>query len=457
MLIRRIIALLLGLLVVVVFGVPEQKPIVAAPPEAPAGSAVEMLEQVNQFRVQNGLPPFRYNANLSVAAQNHANWMATALYFSHTQPNGSTPQSRATAAGYLGYVSENIVGGTNMSARQGLIWWQNSPTHYNTLVSARYVEAGTGFAVNSQENMNMYVLVVGQPSGSAPSVSSNAATNATEPLIITPIELAQPREDGSIVHVMQQGQALWTIAAYYDVDLDYLMMINGLDQNYVLHPGDEVYVQLAEGQPPPPTPTPPLHYTVQEGDSLWLIAARNAIELDYLLLLNNLQDDSVLRPGDEVRVRLAEGELPPPTPTPSTTHTVREGQSLWSVAALYGLSLEQLLAFNGLTADAVLRPGDQLIIRQPEPTAVPTILATVTLAVGQGGAAQQVAVGGSSPAATPQPSRTPPAVSLAQAGAIDNAARVTPDSSESVGLLAVAAGLTILAGVVIVLARRQPR
>jgi LysM repeat protein len=448
MLKRRISTLFLGLLAVVVLGVSERAPVTAAP----AGSAVEMFEQVNQFRVQNGLPPFRYNAALSVAAQNHANWMATALYFSHTQPNGSTPQSRATAAGYLGYVSENIVGGTNMSARQGLIWWQNSPTHYNTMASIRYVEAGTGFAVNTQENMNMYVLVVGQPGGSDPSVSSSAANNATEPLIITPIQLAEPREDGSIVHVMQQGQALWTIAAYYDVDLDYLMMINGLDSKDILHPGDEVYVQLADGQPPPPTPTPPLHYTVQEGDSLWLIAARNAIELDYLLLLNNLQDDSVLRPGDELRVRLAEGELPPPTPTPSTTHIVREGQSLWSIAALYGLTLEQLLAFNGLTADAMLRPGDELTIRQPEPTAVQTAVATVTLAAG----AREVAMAGGSPSATPQSSHTPAAAGLAQTTSIGNAAKATPGSSGEVGLLAIAVGLTILAGVVIVLARRQP-
>jgi LysM repeat protein len=318
------------------------------------------------------LPPFEYNGVLASAAQGHANWMAANVAISHTGAGGSSPQTRSAAAGFNGYVVENIVGGTTMSPRQGLIWWQNSPIHYNTLVTGRYPQAGIGFATNGQ--MNMYVLVVGRPPGPFESISSNRpAVQPAAPLIITPIELAEPREDGSIVHVMRSGQALWTVAAYYDVDLAYLYLINGLNEEDILQPGDDVTVQLAEGQEPPPTPTPPLSHVVREGESAWSIALQNGIELDFLYLLNNMNENSVLHPGNEVIVRLAEGQVPPPTPTPRSHHTVQSGQSLWLIAALYGLTLDQLMEMNNLTAESIILQGDELLVRLPMPTPPPSV------------------------------------------------------------------------------------
>lgn len=342
---------------------------------AQGNPGAEILQLINQFRASQGLPPFEYNGALALAAQNHANWMAANLTYSHYGAGGSTPQSRAISAGFNGYVVENIVGGTNMSPRQGLIWWQNSPIHYNTLVTSRYPQAGVGFATN--DSQNMYVLVVGRPPGPfEEAATTQPAPRSAAPLIITPIELAEPREDGSIVHVIQEGQALWTIAAYYDVDLDYLYLINGLTESDILHPGYEVTVRLADGQEPPPTPTPPLTQVVREGDSAWSIALQNGIDLDFFYLLNNMTETSVLHPGDEVTVRLAEGQSPPPTPTPRSTHIVQSGQSLWLIAALYGLSLDELMALNNLTPDSVIRQGDELIVRRATATPIPT--ATLT-------------------------------------------------------------------------------
>jgi uncharacterized protein YkwD/LysM repeat protein len=362
---RLLPALLLGLLVLTGHGLTSENPAAAQ-----GDPASEIFQLVNQVRMTQGLPPFQWNGQLAAAAQNHANWMAQTSIFSHTGAGGSTPLSRAQAAGYQGSVSENIVGGTNMSPRQGILWWQNSATHYATIVSARYVEAGTGYANGGSQNM--YVLVVGRPSGAAPLPLGSQAESRAAPLIITPITLAEPREDGAIVHVVRQGQAMWTIAAYYDVDLDHLYLINNLTEKDFLHPGDEVFVRLPDGVAPPPTPTPPLTHTVREGENAWSISARNNIDISSLYLLNGLNEESVLQPGDVLKVRLAEGESPPPTPTPRTTHTVRAGESAWSIAVAYGLSVEQLLNFNGLTGASILQPGDELIIREQAPEPTPT-------------------------------------------------------------------------------------
>lgn len=347
---------------------------------AQSGSATEILQLVNDFRATLGLPALPYNVALASAAQRQADWIASTTRFSHNH-NGSTPKTRAAAAGYDGFVVENIVGGTNMTSRQGLIWWQNSPVHYNTLVTSRYVEAGTGFASNGSQNM--YVLVVGRPPNANEVASAPNEDVSAAPIIVPPFILSEPHEDGGVVHSIQQGQALWTVAAYYDVSLDHLYLINGFGPNQLIRPGDEVVVHLPDGQSPPPTATPPSTHLVREGQSAWTIASLHGIELETLLWLNSLSPDSFLQPGDELFIRLAEGQSPPPTPTPQMTHIVQEGQSAWSIAARYGFSVERLLALNGLESGVILRPGDELLIRESgglqEPAGTPSAPALVEI------------------------------------------------------------------------------
>ncbi len=43
-------------------------------------------------------------------------------------------------------------------------------------------------------------------------------------------------------------------------------------------------------------------------------------------------------------------------------HVVLEGQFLYNIVELYGVSLDTILALNGLTAESVIHPGDILVI-----------------------------------------------------------------------------------------------
>lgn len=361
----RYIRFLLFVCVVVGFG-RFSAPVVS---QDPASSIIQL---VNQVRAGYGLAAYQYNATLAVAAQNHANWMASTGTYSHTQTNGSTPQSRANAAGYSGYVSENIVGGTSLTPSQGVTWWTNSAVHFNTMISNRYTEIGVGFATG--QDQNFYVMVVGNPSDSPPVVASNNVTNNQPDAVamVAPIVLAASREDGSIVHVVGPGQSVWAIAARYEVPLTDIFLFNNLNESSVVQPGQELLIRLAEGAAPPPTPTPPATYMVHEGDTLWTIAIWNKVELADLLWLNQLPEDAVLQPGQEVVLRLLPGQAPPPTATPQLAHIVQSGETLWTVAAVHGLTLDQLLAFNQMAADVILHVGDALWVVPPQtPTAVP--------------------------------------------------------------------------------------
>ena len=81
----------------------------------------------------------------------------------------------------------------------------------------------------------------------------------------------------------------------------------------------------------------------------------------------------------------------------SINHTVQVGETLWAIAAIYNLTVDQLVALNQLTTDQLIFPDDQLII---QPSFTPTVTFTPTLG-------PTSTVRATKP---PQASSTPPAV-----------------------------------------------
>ena len=407
----------------------------------------EILQLVNAVRAEYGLAPVAYNAQLAAAAQGHANFIATEGIYSHYGVNGSTWQDRAQAAGYPGWAGENLVGGTRLTPQQGVTWWRNSAVHFSNMLNPRWTEAGVGFAVGNGQNF--YVMVFGTRNDAPPPRAQQPVVDV--PFIVAPIELAAPNPDGSIVHVVGEGHTFWAIAARYEVSIADLYLFNGLNEDTVLNPGDRLTIRLADGQPPPPTPTPPTTHTVREGESLWTIAAAYRTDLDTLLWLNGVTIDHIVYAGDQVKVRLGEGEAPPPTPTPQQSHIVRAGDTAFGIALQYGLSLDELLAFNKLSADTLLQIGQELLIRPPTPTPEPTPMPTPTMT------SVAVALAPSAfRAATPTPTRAPTAVAVAEADAAEaETGGFDWGSVLGIGAMVVGLLLTMAAGVAVMILWRK--
>jgi LysM repeat protein len=430
-----------GLLLLAGFFLPARQPAVAQ------NAAGEILQLVNQVRAEHGLPPYAPDGRLAAAAQNHANWMVANGIYSHTGAAGSTPYDRAVANGYIGYVGENYVSGSQLTPQQGVTWWRNSPSHFNNMISPRYTQAGVGFVGGNQ---NLYVLVVGHPSD-APLPAAERETAVDVPSVVPLIQLSAPREDGSIVHKVLEGHSVWAIAARYGVSLADIYLFNGMNEDSVIQPGDELTIRLAEGVPPPPTPTPPATHRVREGESLWTIAANYKIDLATILWLNALPEDAVVHPGNEIVIRLLPGQIPPPTPTPLIAHIVRSGDTAWGIALRYGLTLEQLMAYNQMQPDALLQVGQALIVRPPTETPTPTPTSTPE----------------ATPTLTPEVATVQPLPAANRLGPTAVAvAAITPAPSTEdnppgwswmlgIGAMIAALGLTVLAVVAIFVMRRD--
>jgi LysM repeat protein len=103
-----------------------------------------------------------------------------------------------------------------------------------------------------------------------------------------------------------------------------------------------------ESEPEAPQPTPPLElggsYTVQAGDTLFSIAQRYGITVQALATANNIVNVNRLDIGQVLTIP-AEGDTPPPTEETGEEqiHVVQPGDTLFRIALRYGVTVEALV------------------------------------------------------------------------------------------------------------------
>lgn len=104
-----------------------------------------MLLRNNQIRARVGLRAHRMNAQLTNAAQDHANYMARTGDFNHYSNLG--PGGRASKYGFRVGVLENIAYGYG-SIDSAFTTWQNSGGHWANM-SSHTTDAGFGYALSA--------------------------------------------------------------------------------------------------------------------------------------------------------------------------------------------------------------------------------------------------------------------------------------------------------------------
>lgn len=103
-----------------------------------------LLEELNNFRAVNGLEPLVYSVRLQMAADAHAKDLYEREFFAHINPDGENPGQRAVRLGFCHeYVGENIAAGQK-SVEAAQIAWENSPSHRDNMLQARYKYVGVG-------------------------------------------------------------------------------------------------------------------------------------------------------------------------------------------------------------------------------------------------------------------------------------------------------------------------
>jgi LysM repeat protein len=137
------------------------------------------------------------------------------------------------------------------------------------------------------------------------------------------------------------------------------------------------------------TPSGPVEYTVQEGDTCWDIAVKNKIDLGVLLALNNFGNACPISPNDKILIPPPGAELPTETPMPTggapgqkIEYFVKPGETLALIAARFNSTVDSILKENKLTDANKINAGDKLVILTNIVTPVPTRAPTNTVTPG---------------------------------------------------------------------------
>lgn len=129
-------------------------------------------------------------------------------------------------------------------------------------------------------------------------------------------------------------------------------------------------------------PTVGQAYTIQAGDTLGRVAADFGVPLDRLLEFNGLDGTEILQPGHRILIPPVPGEEggeageggegeegeDSELPAGASTYVIVAGDTLNLIASSHGVTLDALLEANGIQADSLIMPGDELVIPAPEAT-----------------------------------------------------------------------------------------
>lgn len=199
----------------------------------------------------------------------------------------------------------------NLPADQRLKWTRHTIAQGETLggIAERY---GVGVAALQQANglrghliRSGDALLIPGPGASAAHYTQSADNRMRRGL---------PGATVGDFYTVRRGDTLWEISRRHGVSMEQISGWNGLNPGAVLRPGQRLRLAAATPQAHAVAlrgethGTRPSSYTVQKGDSLWLISRRFGVSVAQLQQWNSLERGSVLRPGQNLIIALPSGD-----------------------------------------------------------------------------------------------------------------------------------------------------
>lgn len=174
-------------------------------------------------------------------------------------------------------------------------------------------------------------------------------------------------------HKVAQGESLWKVAHRYNADAEAIVAVNRLANPKKLKPGSELAIPLVKKLQPRrevvassttdeegKAGSDAKAHTVASGDTLWKISRLYGVSVEELKAINGLSGDALT-----LGQKLALGVQPASAPARDEGgrfHVVSKGDTLSSIARRNDVTPKRLRELNRLTGNALLHPGDRLKI-----------------------------------------------------------------------------------------------
>jgi peptidoglycan DL-endopeptidase LytE len=154
---------------------------------------------------------------------------------------------------------------------------------------------------------------------------------------------------------VRSGDTLWKIAQANNLSIQQILDWNSLSST-VIYPGQTISLLAPHSHEETSK-----SYTVQYGDTLWIIANKFNMGVYELKSMNSLASD-VIYPGQKLLVKSGSILPAPPSQQESVnTYKVQSGDTLWIIANKFNVTIAQLKSINQLNSD-IINVGQTLVI-----------------------------------------------------------------------------------------------
>jgi hypothetical protein len=179
-------------------------------------SPATLLADTNIQRSNDHETLLTSDSRLTEAAQRKASDMVSRDYWSHNTPDGRTPWSFITTAGYsYTRAGENLAYGFT-SSEATIAGWMNSPEHRANILESHYSQVGFGVAeardFNGSGPTMVVVALYAQPATTATQAQSSFAHQSTQPLLSRAV-LGDQTQPVARIQLLTGGQASWSLFA----------------------------------------------------------------------------------------------------------------------------------------------------------------------------------------------------------------------------------------------------
>jgi membrane-bound lytic murein transglycosylase D len=156
-----------------------------------------------------------------------------------------------------------------------------------------------------------------------------------------------------ISHVVQSGDNLWKLADKYDTEVNIIEQINYLD-NSLLTIGMTLLIPLSKSESNNFIPFE--MHVVSEGDTLWSIADKYKIEMRDLTRMNDISSNDYLQLGQQLSIGNKNIHRNIESRKRTILYSVKQGDNLYKIAELFDVSIKSINEINTLS-DNRLKPG----------------------------------------------------------------------------------------------------
>jgi LysM repeat protein/uncharacterized protein YvpB len=161
-------------------------------------------------------------------------------------------------------------------------------------------------------------------------------------------------------HVVQPGENLFRVALRYGVTVDAIMAANSLTNRNLVYAGQVLIIPLrSEGTaagPSAPAPMGTASHAVARGETLFSLARRYGVSVSAIMQANGVSDPNRIYVGQVLTIPV------PASGGTSVRHTVAPGETLWRIARRYGVGVNAIIAANGIANPNRIYAGQVLTI-----------------------------------------------------------------------------------------------